>query len=123
MKKVLKTIGVVVISIATLAIMAFGLNSCTKEKTTKVIYSLDEINNGVYAIYYTTHSRASAYNYDVVTLNCNGNIKTFKGNVNITYTTDEPHTDITHSNYINNDKIYVYILKGSIEYARDVGIE
>ncbi len=111
--------------IATITIIFILFRLCgftTEETTTKHSYSLDEINDGVYAIYYVTHSRAPAYNYDVVTLNCNGSIRTFKGSVNITYTSTEPCVDIVESNYINSDKVYVYIPKGSVEYAKDVGI-
>lgn len=123
----LKTTGLVVLVILVSAVLGSiiggWLDNYTKEQTTKFSYSLDEINDGVYAIYYVTHSRAPAYNYDVVTLNCNGNIKTFKGGVSITYTTSKPRVDVVDSNYVNSDKIYVYIPKGSVEYARDVGIE
>ena len=112
-----------IIATITIVSILFCLCGCTTEETTtKQSYSLDEINDGVYAIYYVTHSRAPAYNYDVVTLNCNGSIRTFKGNVNITYTSTEPHVDIVESNYINRDKVYVYIPKGSVEHAKDVGI-
>lgn len=124
---ILKEIGLIVLGIVVSIVLGVmigeWLDDCTKEQTTKFSYNLDEINDGVYAIYYVTHSRAPAYNYDVVTLNCNGNIKTFKGSVSITYTANKPRVDIVDSNYVNNDKIYVYIPKGSVEYARDVGIE
>lgn len=125
--KRLKEIGVIVLAILLAivlgSIISGWLDNYTKEQTIKFSYNLEEINDDVYAIYYVTHSRAPAYNYDVVTLNCNGNIKTFKGSVSITYSDNEPYVNVVDSNYVNNDKIYVYIPKGSIEYARDVGIE
>ena len=129
--KRLKEIGTGVLAISLAIVLAIVLGSIiggwldnyTKERTTKFSYNLEEINDGVYAIYYVTHSKAPAYNYDVVTLNCNGSIKTFKGSVSITYSANEPYVNVVDSNYVNNDKIYVYIPKGSIKYARDVGIE
>ena len=117
LRKIIKLIGIVA-----LIVMVVCLSGCFEEKTTKHSYSLDEINDGVYAVYYVTHSRAPAYNYDVVMLNCGGNIKTFKGIVNITYTSSEPHADIITSNYINSDRVNVCIPKGTVEYAKDVGI-
>ena len=118
-KKVVKTTFIIIVSL----VICISFSCCTKEQTTNFSYSLEEINNGVYAIYYTTHSRAPAYNYDVITLNCNGNIKKFKVSVSITYTEGTPHANITCSNYARNDKVCVYIPRGSMQYASNVEIK
>ena len=118
MKKILRSTFI----ISVIFLVVICLSGCFKEQITKSQYQLQEVESGVYAIYYKTHSRAPAYNYDVVIINCNGNIKTFEGNVNITYTNDNPYVEIANSNYANNDKVYVYVPYGSVKYARDVGI-
>lgn len=85
-------------------------------------YSLSEINDGVYAIYYNTHSRVPADNYEVVTINCNGNIRTYKGYVSISYTNEKPYVNVRSSNMVNADKIYVYVPQGTVAYEESVNI-
>lgn len=89
---------------------------------TEYEYKLCEMNNGVYAIYYTTHSRAPAYNYEVVTVCCNGNVRTFQGNVYISFTNDEPHVKVRDCNTVNADDIYVYVPQGTVAYQQSVNI-
>lgn len=84
--------------------------------------TLYEMNDGVYAIYYTTHSRVPAYNYEVVTVCCNGSICTFKGNVNISFTNDKPYIRVKQYNMVNNDEIYVYVPQGTVSYQPSVDI-
>ena len=84
---------------------------------------LDELSEGIYAIYYTTHSSAPAQNYEVVTLNCNGNIQTFKGKVTISYTNYSPYAEINSYPYlVNADEIHIYVPNGSVEYQMGVNI-
>lgn len=92
---------------------------------TSSTYQLNELNNGAYAVYYTTHSNVPADNYEVVTLNCNGNVYTFKGHVWISYLKDNtsPYVVYEDCDIVNRDKIYVYVPEGTVEYQGSVGIK
>lgn len=121
MKKIDKPTVIIFSIILAIVIFCAGLiyygNQYTENR-----YSLSEINDGVYAIYYTTHSRVPAQNYEVVTLNCNGNIRTYRGNVSISYTNAEPYVNVRISNMVNADKIYVYVPQGTVAYEESVNI-
>lgn len=85
--------------------------------------TLYEMNDGVYAIYYTTHSRVPAYNYEVITVCCNGSISTFKGDVNISFTNDKPYIRVKqYYNIVNSDEVYVYVPQGTVDYQSSVDI-
>ena len=107
-----------------LALIILPVSCIVRQNTqyTEYKYQLDEISNGVYAIYYNTHSRVPAYNYDVVTLCCDGNVHTFKGDVYISYTNDKPHAVARISNLVNSDDVYVYVPKGTVVYQPSVDI-
>ena len=98
-----------------------GIKSETEYVETK--YNLFELNDGVYATQYTTHSTVPAHNYEVVTLNCDGNIYTFQGHVQITYTDDDPYVIYQKRNIVNADTMYVYIPSGSVEFQGSVYIK
>lgn len=117
--------GVMVGVIATISIIitiAFCITWCVKSETkyVEIKYDLSELNNGVYAIYHTTHSTVPAHNYEVITLNCNGNIYTFQGHVQITYTDANPYVIYHKKNLVNADRMYVYVPSGSVEYQGSV---
>ena len=99
----------------------WGIKSETEYVETK--YSLSELNDGVYAVYYTTHSAAPAHNYEVITLNCNGNIYTFQGHVQITYTDNDPYVIYQKRNIVNADRMYVYVPSGSVEFQGSVMVK
>lgn len=113
----------IIITAITLAVIAFCVgmihygNQCTESE-----YSLSELNEGVYAIYYNTHSRVPADNYEVVTVNCNGNIRTYKGHVSISYTNAEPYIIVQDVNWVNADRVYVYVPQGAVSYEGSVNI-
>lgn len=92
------------------------------DQYTEHMYSLSELNDGVYAIYYNTHSRVPAYNYEVITVCIEGNVYTFKGDVRITFTDDEPYADVKDYNTVYGDKIHVYVPKGTVIYEESVNI-
>lgn len=97
--------------------------SFSADKVEETTVQLDELNDGVYAIYYTTHSSVPAQNYEVVTLNCDGNIQTFKGKVTISYTNYSPYAEINSYKYlVNADEIHIYVPQGSVEYQTGVNI-
>jgi hypothetical protein len=80
------------------------------------------MNDGVYAIYYTTHSNVPANNYEVVTLCCGGNVCTFRGDVFISFTEGEPYTIVRRYNMVNADEIYVYVPQGTVSYQSSIHI-
>ena len=118
---IIKYIAIAVAILSFVSIL-FGIisgASQSEEYTTQ----LDEISNGVYAIYYTTHSSVPAQNYEVVTLNCNGNIRTFKGQISISFTNYSPYAEIhSYPFLVNADKIHIYVPQGSVEYQTSVNI-
>ena len=123
-KKPVLIVVIVTIVFIILPIVLFviwGIKSETEYVETK--YNLSELNNGVYAIYYTTHSTVPAHNYEVITLNCNGNIYTFQGHVQITYTDNDPYVIYQKRNIVNADRMYVYIPSGSVEFQGSVYIK
>ena len=67
-----------VVYVVLIAIVSYLIGSYVKYVTayTENTYSLSEIENGTYAIYYTTHSRVPAENYEVITLCFNDSIYT-----------------------------------------------
>ena len=121
MKKIDKPTIIIFSIILAIVIFCVGLihygNQYTESR-----HSLSEINDGVYAIYYTTHSRVPAQNYEVVTLNCNGSIHTYRGDISISYTNAEPYVNVRISNMVNADKIYVYVPQGTVTYEKSVNI-
>lgn len=91
-------------------------------QSTENTYQLSGINEGVYAIYYNTHSRVPAQNYEVVTVCCNGNIYTFKGDVQISYVDTEPYITVKQYNLVNSDEVCIYVPKGTVVYEESVNI-
>ncbi|MFR3950798.1 MAG: hypothetical protein ACLTY2_01975 [Coprococcus eutactus] len=93
------------------------------EYTEEYSYELQEIKDGTYAIYHSVSSNTPPHNYDVITVCYNGQIHMFQGTVNIQQTNDKPHIEITakpHINYV--DEITVFIPKGTIEFAYNIGL-
>ena len=85
-------------------------------------YYLEEIEIGIYARYYQTVSSILAHNYDVAEICVNGNVYTFKGTVNISYTSENPYVVVMQNNLVNDDKVYLYVPKGTVDYRESVGI-
>ena len=114
-------IAIILLIVTVVLFVIWGIKSETEYVETK--YNLSELNDGVYAVYYTTHSAAPAHNYEVITLNCNGNIYTFQGHVQITYTDDSPYVIHQKRNIVNADTMYVYVPSGSVEFQGSVYIK
>lgn len=86
-------------------------------------YALSELSSGVYGVYSVVSSSIPAQNYEMITLCCNGNICTFKGNVNIQYTDAvKPYVVWHNYNTVNSDDIWVYVPYGTIEFQKGVGV-
>lgn len=118
-KKFAFLVSVIVIAMFS---VIFGLISYI-DKHYEVNYSLSEITDGTYVIYYHTVSSAPAHNYDVVEICYDGQITTFKGKVNITYMDIQPYAVITvYPNAVNFDKIQIYVPSGTVLYQESVGI-
>lgn len=86
-------------------------------------YELEEIENCIYARTYHTVSTVPAHNYDVIELCINGKVLTYKGSVDITYTNEKPYTVIMQNNLINDDKVFVYVPKDTVDYRESVGVK
>ena len=114
-------IVIILFIITVVLLVIWGIKNETEYVETK--YNLFELNDGVYATYYTTHSTVPAHNYEVVTLNCDGNIYTFQGHVQITYTNDDPYVIYQKRNIVNADTMYVYVPSGSVEFQASVMVK
>ena len=114
-KFIIIVIGIVVLFVAAIGGLIHYGNQYTEHE-----YQLCEMEDGIYAIYYTTHSTVPAENYEVITLCCNGNVYTFKGNVNISFTDDNPYAKVRIYNTVNSDDIYVYVPQKTVYYQSSV---
>ena len=115
-------ITVVVIIILLLVIGLIAYLIVYSNQYTEHEYALYEIQDGVYGIYSTVVSSIPAYNYDTITLCCNGNVRTFKGTVHISYTDGDAYVKHKASNTVNADELWVYVPFGTIEYQSATGI-
>lgn len=86
-------------------------------------YELEEIENGIYARTYHTVSTVPAHNYDVIEICINGKVCTYKGTVNITYTSENPYVVIMENNLVNDDKVFVYVPKNTVDYREGVSVK
>ena len=91
-------------------------------RSTVNTFQLSEVNDGVYAIYYSTHSRVPAQNYEVITVCNNGDIYTFKGSVQISYVDTEPYATVKQYNLVNSDEVHIYVPKGTVSYEESINI-
>lgn len=116
-KSTVVTIGIIAVFLLFIGCMIHYGNQYTEHK-----YSLSEMNDGVYAIYYNTHSRVPSQNYEVITVCCNDNIYTFKGSVQISYEDTEPYATVKQYNLVNSDEVHIYVPKGTVAYEESVNI-
>lgn len=120
-KKINKFTAIVIIICMLFVALIGGLIHHMHQYTERE-YQLYEIENEVYAIYYTTHSDVPADNYEVITLCCGGNICTFEGHVSISFTNENPYVKVKNYNMVNADEIYVYVPQGTVSYAENIGM-
>ena len=121
----MKKISMGDISITTLIIAFFTFIICLIficSKTTEYRYDLQEVDSGVYAIYYNTYSRVPAQNYEVITVCSNNSIYTFKGNIQISYVDTKPYAIVKQCNLMNSDEVHIYVPKGTVAYEESVNI-
>ena len=110
------------ILISLLIVGVFFVSAVLANKTDEYTYFLTEIEEDVYAISYNVHSRTPSENYAVVTLCCDGVIRTFEGDVFISYIDAVPYVRVLDNNITHGDKIYVYIQKGTVEFQNGVTV-
>lgn len=117
-KPYLVTIAVILVFCLCIGGLISYSYQCTKRE-----YKLSELSDGVYGMYTVVSSRVPAQNYEMITLCCNGNIYTFKGNISIQYTDAiEPYMVLHDYNIVNGDDIWVYVPHGTIEFQKGVGV-
>ena len=121
MKKIDKP-TVIIIGIVSVFILFIVCMIHYGNRSTENTLQLSEVNDGVYAIYYSTHSRVPAQNYEVITVCCNGNIYTFKGSVQISYVDTEPYATVKQYNFVNSDEVHIYVPKGTVAYEESINI-
>ena len=121
MKKIDKP-TVIIIGIVSVFILFIVCMIHYGNRSTENTLQLSEVNDGVYAIYYSTHSRVPAQNYEVITVCCDGNIYTFKGSVQISYVDTEPYATVKQYNLVNSDEVHIYVPKGTVAYEESVNI-
>lgn len=85
-------------------------------------YELEEIESGVYANYYQTHSSIPAQNYEVTEICVDGNIFTYRGSANVSYIDEQPYAIVKKNNLVNDDEVYLYIPKGTLQRLSSVQI-
>ena len=122
MKKKIDKSTVIIIGIISAFILFIACMIHYGNRSTENTYRLSEVNDGVYAIYYSTHSRVPAQNYEVITVCCDGNIYTFKGSVQISYVDTEPYATVKQYNLVNSDEVHIYVPKGTVAYEENVNI-
>lgn len=101
--------------------LIWSMNNYGESSTTKE-YELNELEADVYGIYTVVSSSIPAQNYEMITLCVNGQVYTFKGNVNIHYCDSKPKLILTDKKYVNSDIMDIYVPRDSIEFAANVGI-
>ena len=93
-------------------------------ETKKYECEIEEIQDGIYARYQSTVSRAPAYNYEIITVCVNGQLITYKGSVEFVFTENENRIEATEKlNMVHSDKVIVYTPKDSVKYLGTVGID
>ena len=122
MKKKIDKSTVIIIGIISTFVLFIICMIHYGNRSTENTFQLSEVNDGVYAIYYNTHSRVPSENYEVITVCCNGNIYTFKGSVQISYVDTEPYATVKQYNLVNSDEVHIYVPKGTVSYEESVNI-
>ena len=116
----------IIIAITAIVAIAIGIKAFWNwvNETKKYECEIEEIQDGIYARYQSTVSRAPAYNYEIITVCVNGQLITYKGSVEFVFTENENRIEATEKlNMVNSDKVIVYTPKDSVKYLGTVGID
>ena len=112
-----------IIIIAIIVFLGVHKFSSYAQYTEEYSYDLQEIKDDTYAIYHSVSSNVPSHNYDVITVCYNDQIHMFQGTVNIQQTNEKPYVEIIAKPHINyGDEIKVFITKGTVEFADNVGL-
>lgn len=115
----------IIIAIIAITAIVIGIKAFWDwaNETQKYECEIEEIQNGIYARYQSTVSRAPAYNYEIITVCVNGQLITYEGSVRFVFTENENKVEATEKpNMVRSDKVIVYTSKGGVEYLGTVGI-
>ena len=115
----------IIIAITAIVAIAIGIKAFWNwvNETKKYECEIEEIQDGIYARYQSTVSRAPAYNYEIITVCINGQLITYEGNVEFIFVENENKIKVTEKpNIVHSDKVIVYTSKDSVEYLGTVGI-
>lgn len=129
MKKFLKLFIAAAIIAAIIAACIIGIKLSDSfwdwaNETKKYECEIEEIQNGIYVRYQSTVSRVPAHNYEIIMVCVDGQLITYKGNVEFIFTENENKIEVTEKpNMVRNDKVIVYTSKDSVEYLGTVGID
>lgn len=114
----------VIVTIIITIIVFLGIHKFSSyvKYTEKYSCDLQEIKDDTYVIYHSASSKS--HNYDVIIVCYNDQIHMFQGTINIQQTNNKPYIEITAKPHINyGDEITVFIPKGTVEFADNVGLE
>lgn len=114
--------GIITILVIALIASAVAFFFQKQSEYTEIRYDLEEIESGIYARYYKTHSSIPAENYEVVEICINGNLYTYDGDIFISYTSENPYVVVMQNNLVHGNKVYLHAPKGTVEYLENVGI-
>ena len=121
-KKSVKTTAKVIIIILVI-LSGFASLIVWGSQSEEYNYSLQELDDGIYAMYYSVHSSIPADNYEVIVLCYNDNIHTFRGNVSISFTDEDPYVHVKQYPHLSCDnKTHAYVPQGSVEYVNSVRV-
>lgn len=116
----------IIIAITAIVAIAIGIKAFWNwaNETKKYECEIEEIQDGIYARYQSTVSRAPAYNYEIITVCVNGQLITYKGSVEFVFTENENKVEVAEKpNMVHSDKAIVYTSKDSVEYLGTIGID
>ena len=119
-KKILRNCLIIV---TTIAVFVFGFNLLDNhfEEHNEYRYTLTELDDGIFAVYGNVVSNVPANNYEMITICCNDQIRTYKGRVSITYTDKEPYAIVRdYYNIVNNEEVFIYVPYGSVRFQNNV---
>lgn len=118
-----KILNYSLIIVTIIAVCVFGFNCINDffEQHNEYKYDLMELEDGIYAVCTNVVSNVPANNYVIITICCNDQVYTYKGDVLITYTDKEPYAIVKdYYNLVNDDEVFIYVPYGSVEFQSNV---
>lgn len=119
-KKVLTIVSILLIVALIAALISWFVYSSTHFDQKE--YLLSEIEPGIYCAYNTVSSAIPAQNCEMITLCCNGQIMTLRGNVSIVYSTASPRVIVEDYNIVNGDNITAFVPSGTVKFQENISV-